>query len=56
MDQNLAYMYMMSARSRGKVLFTRDTLHKQGGKVKLFPVLILGLTELMNTEEIRVYP
>ena len=37
MDQNLAYMYMMSARSRGKVLFTRDTLHKQGGKVKLFP-------------------
>lgn len=37
MDQNLAYMYMMSTRSRGKVLFTRDTLHEQGGKVKLFP-------------------
>ena len=32
MDQNLAYMYMMSTRSRGKVLFTRDTLHEQGGK------------------------
>ncbi len=37
MDQNLAYMYMMSARSRGNVLFTRNTLHEQGGKVKLFP-------------------
>ena len=37
MDQNLAYMYMMSTRSRGKVLFTRNTLHEQGGKVKLFP-------------------
>ena len=37
MDQNLAYMYMMSSKSRGKVLFTKDTLHKEGSKVKLFP-------------------
>ena len=37
MDQNLAYMYMMASKSRGKVLFTRDTLHKDGSKVQLFP-------------------
>lgn len=37
MDQNLAYMYMMASKSRGKVLFTKDTLHKDGGKVQLFP-------------------
>lgn len=37
MDQNLAYMYMMSSKSRGKVLFTKDTLHNDGSKVKLFP-------------------
>lgn len=37
MDQNLAYMYMMSNKSRGKVLFTKDTLKKEGAKVKLFP-------------------
>lgn len=37
MDQNLAYMYMMSNKSRGKVLFTKETLIKDGAKVKLFP-------------------
>lgn len=37
MDQNLAYMYMMSEKSQGKVLFTRETLQKDGAKVKLFP-------------------
>lgn len=37
MDQNLAYMYMMASKSRGKVLFTKDTLHKDGSNVKLFP-------------------
>lgn len=37
MDQNLAYMYMMSSKSRGKVLFTKTTLHKDGSKVQLFP-------------------
>ena len=37
MDQNLAYMYMMASKSRGKVLFTKETLQKDGGKVQLFP-------------------
>lgn len=37
MDQNLAYMYMMASKSRGKVLFTKDTLRKDGSKVQLFP-------------------
>lgn len=37
MDQNLAYMYMMSSKSRGKVLFTKETLRKDGSRVQLFP-------------------
>lgn len=37
MDQNLAYMYMMASKSRGKVLFTKRTLNDDGRKVKLFP-------------------
>ena len=37
MDQNLAYMYMMSSKSRGKVLFTKANLRKDGNKVQLFP-------------------
>lgn len=37
MDQNLAYMYMMSKKSRGKVLFTKETLHNAGAEVELFP-------------------
>ena len=37
MDYNLAYMYMMARKSRGKILFTRDTLKKEGSKVQLFP-------------------
>jgi hypothetical protein len=37
MDQNLAYMYMMASKSRGKVLFTKDTLRDDGSKVQLFP-------------------
>lgn len=37
MDQNLAYMYMMASKSRGKVLFTKETLHNDGAKVQLFP-------------------
>lgn len=36
MDQNLAYMYMMRDKSRGKVLFTKETLRKDGSKVQLF--------------------
>lgn len=37
MDQNLAYMYMMTSKARGKVLFTKKTLHQLGEKVQLFP-------------------
>lgn len=37
MDQNLAYMYMMATKSRGKVLFTHEELKKAGAKVRLFP-------------------
>ena len=37
MDQNLAYMYMMSQKSQGKALFTRKTLEADGAKVQLFP-------------------
>lgn len=37
MDRNLAYMYLMAEKSRGKVLFTKETLHNDGAKVKLFP-------------------
>lgn len=37
MDRNLAYMYLMAEKSRGKVLFTKETLHNDGAKVKLYP-------------------
>lgn len=37
MDQNLAYMYMMASKSRGKRLFTKEDLRKAGASVKLFP-------------------
>lgn len=37
MDQNLAYMYMMASKSRGKRLFTRENLRGDGAKVELFP-------------------
>ena len=37
MDRNLAYMFLMAEKSRGKVLFTKETLHSDGAKVKLFP-------------------
>lgn len=37
MDQNLAYMYMMASKSRGKGLFTRENLRGDGAKVELFP-------------------
>lgn len=37
MDQNLAYMYMMASKSRGKRLFTRENLRSDGSKVTLFP-------------------
>lgn len=37
MDQNLAYMYMMASKSRGKRLFTSENLRGDGAKVELFP-------------------
>ncbi len=37
MDYNLSYMFLMSNKSRGKVLFTKETLRENGRKVALFP-------------------
>lgn len=37
MDQNLAYMYMMSKGSRGKFVFNKEKLREFGSKVSLFP-------------------
>lgn len=37
MDQNLAYMYMMSKGSRGKFIFNKEKLREFGSKVSLFP-------------------
>ncbi len=37
MDQNLAYMYLMADKSRGKVVFNREKLVNAGRSVKLFP-------------------
>jgi hypothetical protein len=37
MDQNLAYMYQMMIEAEGTLLFTKETLRKEGSKVILFP-------------------
>jgi hypothetical protein len=37
MDQILAYMYVMYAKARNKMVLTRDVFHAQGRKVQLFP-------------------
>ena len=37
MDQNLAYMYMMATKSRGKLIVNRERLRLDGSKVALFP-------------------
>lgn len=37
MDQNLAYMFTMTEKSEGKVLFTKEQLADYGASVKLFP-------------------
>lgn len=37
MDQNLAWMFMMSKGSHGKFIFNKDTLKEFGRKVELFP-------------------
>lgn len=36
MDQNLAYMYQMSTKCRGKFYLTKESLAEYGAKVKLF--------------------
>lgn len=37
MDQNLAYMYTMMQKARGKFIFNKKALMDYGAKVKLFP-------------------
>ena len=37
MDSNLAYMYKMVRKARGKIVLTRRSLEEYGSKVKLFP-------------------
>ena len=37
MDGNLAYMYLMKKKSRGKMPFTKKDLENYGEKVKLYP-------------------
>lgn len=37
MDQNLAYMYEMMEKARGRLVFTKDKLEEYGAKVNLFP-------------------
>lgn len=37
MDQNLAYMYTMIQKARGKFVFNRQALMEYGANVKLFP-------------------
>lgn len=37
MDQNLAYMFMMSKKARGRHIFNRDLLKDFGRQVSLFP-------------------
>lgn len=37
MDSNLAYMYKMMEKAKGKLPFTRATLKEYGAKVRLFP-------------------
>lgn len=36
MDQNLAYMYLMVTKSKGKFYVTKDKLKEYGSKVELF--------------------
>ena len=37
MDQNLAYMYMMSEEGEGKVWLTKSALAEYGSRINLFP-------------------
>ncbi|MBR6509584.1 MAG: haloacid dehalogenase-like hydrolase [Clostridia bacterium] len=49
MDQNLAYMYKMVEKARGKFVFNKSALEEYGSRVKLFP----GVEEWF--ERIRKY-
>lgn len=49
MDSNLAYMYKMMEKARGRLVFTRETLENYGASVRLFP----GVEEWF--ERIRKY-
>lgn len=37
MDTNLAYMYKMVRKARGRIVLTKNSLEEYGSKVKLFP-------------------
>ena len=37
MDQNLAYMYTMVTKARGRLVFNRKILKEDGAKIKLYP-------------------
>ena len=37
MDQNLAYMYMMTKKSRGAMVFNKEKIMEYGSKLRLFP-------------------
>lgn len=37
MDQNLAYMYMMTKKSRGAMVFNKEKIMEYGSKLSLFP-------------------
>ena len=37
MDNNLAYMYLMVRKARGRIVLTKKSLQEYGSKVKLFP-------------------
>lgn len=37
MDQNLAYMYTMVTKARGRLVFNKEILKADGAKVKLYP-------------------
>lgn len=37
MDQNLAYMYTMVTKARGRLVFNKEILKADGAKIKLYP-------------------
>ena len=43
MDQNLAYMYTMVTKARGRLVFNKEILKADGAKLNFIQGLILGL-------------